>query len=74
MISETAGKADVVLTSMQWHVTATLIVLFQPFTSVTGGSDDTDTSASSMCSHKSSIYISFFFFSQEKYKPNLEDT
>lgn len=45
---------------MQWHVTATLIALFQPFNSVSGGSSDTNTSASSMCSHKSSIYISFF--------------
>lgn len=61
VIPETAGKADVVLTSMQWHVTATLIVLFQPFNSVTGGNSDTDTSANAMCSHKSSVYISFFF-------------
>lgn len=72
MISETAGKADVVLTSMQWHVTATLIVLFQLFNSVTGESCDTDTSASSMCSYKSSIYMSFV--SQEKHKLDLEDT
>lgn len=61
VIPETAGKADVVLTSMQWHVTATLTVLFQPFNSLTGGNSDTDTSANAMCSHKSSIYISFFF-------------
>lgn len=57
---------------MQRHATATLIALFQPFNSVTGGSSDTNTSASSMCSHKSSIYISFF--SQEKHKPYLECT
>lgn len=69
VIPETAGKADVVLTSMQWHVTATLIVLFQPFNSVTGGNSDTDTSANAMCSHKSSSYISFFFFPRKTINP-----
>lgn len=71
MASETAGKADVALTSMQRHVTATLIALFQPFNSVTGGSSDTDTSAGFMCPRESSIYISF---PQEKHKPYLEGT
>lgn len=70
MISETAGKADVALTSMQRHVTATLTVLCQPFSSATGGSTDTDTSASS---HKSSAHISSSL-PQENRKPILEDT